>query len=712
MNKSEKGRKKSFFRFVALTICIAVMLLSVIPVYATSETTVVAGKTENMLTAVYAFADCDVSLTNAVYVTSKSDTERFLTDRIYGDGKVKAAGTLPDGWAVFAASDKTKSYTVTVTLDMGYTAKSVSNFFLRAYKSTSVGADMPTSVKFYVSENGSSFSYVGAGTTMTDLSQSIAAAVYGYTASKGYSARYIRAVLTCNGSKSLYLNEVGAAERSNLFRANYSYGKTLRDAQGLVYKIENGSATVTDALDGSYDGLSKITPSTASFDTDGLEYTLGVGSDNEVTVKSDFIGEGRPNYSGVPNNIKYIVIHNTGTIQESTDAERYNYRMHTLTDESSWHYTVDDEEIYHSLADSIVGWHAGSLRNYESIGIEICVNGAPADASGNFLFSGTAYNNWVNNRFRKSIKNAAILTAELLTRYGLDTDAVIQHYDVTGKNCPMWMRANGGSFVYEGPLWKEFMGYVEQYYLLMNGYSVNTEYTAQKSIVIPDHIALYGGEVYPVTAIAPFAFSDKGEFLQSITLGRYVNSIGSNCFENSDGLKTVKIASGNSSFTVDSKGVVKDTSGKVVFDPDDSYTSLPPAPKEGCDLDIREIDGRYYVYIKQPCLAEDIINEYGASTYRIVSQDGEVLTKYATVSTGASLRFGDCKLYIIHMGDIDGNATIDPFDYVMVKRYYHNSMTPSRCQLNAAVISNGKSVTSLDYLYIKRHVMKTYNIHE
>ena len=45
----------------------------------------------------------------------------------------------------------------------------------------------------------------------------------------------------------------------------------------------------------------------------------------------------------------------------------------------SWHYTVDDHEIYHHLPDDEPGYHAGDLMeadggNMNGVGIEMCVN--------------------------------------------------------------------------------------------------------------------------------------------------------------------------------------------------------------------------------------------------------------------------------------------------------------------------------------------------
>jgi N-acetylmuramoyl-L-alanine amidase CwlA len=69
--------------------------------------------------------------------------------------------------------------------------------------------------------------------------------------------------------------------------------------------------------------------------------------------------------------------------------------------EASWHYTVDDLEIWQSFEDGQMCWHAGNKAgNEQSIGVEICVNKGAAG-------------------FAIACKNAAWLVAELLTRHNL-----------------------------------------------------------------------------------------------------------------------------------------------------------------------------------------------------------------------------------------------------------------------------------------------------
>jgi len=674
------------------------------------EETVIVGTTEETLTAVYAYGGYTIALRNAKYVSGGRDDGRMLTDRKYTLAKPQDDDDRTEGWVMIKSYDDSTDFRATVTIDFGFYAKDITRFYLRAFRSTSLLAEMPERIRFYISADGDSYEYMGDGSTMTDLSIDNSAAVYGLTLKKGVNARYMRAIIDCKGGNyALWLNEVGAAAVGQLFNANDDGSSIFYDRQGLAYRITDGNAEVIGFKTESEGNYGELIPSDKSFNESGKTYKLGIGSDNEITVISDFIGEGRPNYSGVPNNIQYIVIHNTGTAEENTDAERYNHRMHTTDGETSWHYTVDENVIYHSLADSIVGWHAGSSHNYESIGIEICVNGAPKKSSSSFIFSGSTYEEWVETRFKKTLRNTAVLVAELLTRYGLSTDAVIQHYDVTEKNCPLWLREKDGKFVYEGTLWLEFMSYVEEYYELYNGKADKPVIRPESNIVIPDYLTVNGGEVYPVTAIGKDAFVGKDGKLFSLEIGKMVETVAEGCFDGSDSLEKVTVASGGS-FTVSENGTVCGKNGNVIFDPD-ARINIQPSPKSDCTLDIRYVKGRYFIFcIEKTFTLAELAENYGAENARAFTSDGRDLLSSDTAGTGTVLNLDGARLYTVVRGDANGDACIDQYDYILAKRTYLNNYFPTDSQFLAMAINGKDEVTVYDYILIKRHFMKTLDL--
>lgn len=146
--------------------------------------------------------------------------------------------------------------------------------------------------------------------------------------------------------------------------------------------------------------------------------------------------------TGIKRKIKYIVIHETGNTAAGADAKSHSdYLTDGKSGETSWHYTVDDAEIYHHIPDDEIAWHAGDTKNPKGgnalgVGIEFCVNS--------------------DGDFEKTLDNGARLTAYLLKAYGLGITAVTQHGDYMEKNCPETLRDSGR--------WTEFLQMVKNYY--------------------------------------------------------------------------------------------------------------------------------------------------------------------------------------------------------------------------------------------------------
>lgn len=132
--------------------------------------------------------------------------------------------------------------------------------------------------------------------------------------------------------------------------------------------------------------------------------------------------------------IKYIVIHYTGNVGD-TAKNNADYFASTVI-KSSAHYFVSGTTVYNSVPENhaayavglgerkepYIKWpsHWNVANNSNSISIEICGSKNSTE--------GTA----------ETKDTAAQLAAELLHKYGLTPSCLIRHYDVTGKQCPMW----------------------------------------------------------------------------------------------------------------------------------------------------------------------------------------------------------------------------------------------------------------------------------
>ena len=143
----------------------------------------------------------------------------------------------------------------------------------------------------------------------------------------------------------------------------------------------------------------------------------------------EFIACNTDNYrAGRTQPVRYIVMHYTAnngdTAKNNCD---YYHRVGGL--QASAHYFVDEYGAMQSVREGDTAWHCGAraywhpeCRNANSIGIEMC---SRKRADGSYYIK------------PETVANAAALAREIMQRYGIDTDHVLRHYDVTGKRCPM-----------------------------------------------------------------------------------------------------------------------------------------------------------------------------------------------------------------------------------------------------------------------------------
>lgn len=143
----------------------------------------------------------------------------------------------------------------------------------------------------------------------------------------------------------------------------------------------------------------------------------------------EFIACNTANYrAGRTQPVRYIVMHYTAnngdTARNNCD---YYHRVGGLW--ASAHYFVDEYGAMQSVREGDTAWHCGAraywhpeCRNSNSIGIEMC---SRKRADGSYYIK------------PETVANAAALAKDIMQRYGIDTDHVLRHYDVTGKRCPM-----------------------------------------------------------------------------------------------------------------------------------------------------------------------------------------------------------------------------------------------------------------------------------
>lgn len=143
-------------------------------------------------------------------------------------------------------------------------------------------------------------------------------------------------------------------------------------------------------------------------------------------------------YNGV-NPVNYITVHQTGNTNRGADAYTHaKLQSNGNSRSASWHYTVDDKEVWQSFEDTAQCWAGGDGNgpgNTQSVHVEICINS--------------------DGDYKKSVKNGAELVKYLMDKHNLSISKVKQHYDWSRKNCPAQIRANK-----DGISWSDFKNMV------------------------------------------------------------------------------------------------------------------------------------------------------------------------------------------------------------------------------------------------------------
>lgn len=128
-----------------------------------------------------------------------------------------------------------------------------------------------------------------------------------------------------------------------------------------------------------------------------------------------------------------IVVHWVGNAGSSAIGNR-NYFNSLATSHKTYassHYIIGlNGEIIRCIPEDEVAFHAGSYSmNRKSIGIETC------------------HPDW-EGKFNKITYNSLVeLCVDICRRYNLGIDAIIRHYDVTGKECPRYYVRNESEWI-------------------------------------------------------------------------------------------------------------------------------------------------------------------------------------------------------------------------------------------------------------------------
>ncbi|EPY07409.1 sporulation-specific N-acetylmuramoyl-L-alanine amidase CwlH [Paenibacillus alvei TS-15] len=156
-----------------------------------------------------------------------------------------------------------------------------------------------------------------------------------------------------------------------------------------------------------------------------------------IEIKQRLLPDGRTNKPSKPMTPQWLTVHNTDNESAGATAEAHSRYILNGSGgmEKSWHYTVDDKDIFQHLRDTEQGWHAGDGSdpgNATSIGIEVCMYAGMDEEAA-----------W---------RNAAWLVARLAKKYDIPLLRIVPHKHWTGKNCPSRIL----------PQWSKFLNMIDK----------------------------------------------------------------------------------------------------------------------------------------------------------------------------------------------------------------------------------------------------------
>ncbi|MBC9785908.1 N-acetylmuramoyl-L-alanine amidase [Heliobacterium chlorum] len=151
-----------------------------------------------------------------------------------------------------------------------------------------------------------------------------------------------------------------------------------------------------------------------------------------IEIIQDILPKGAKNRPGYSMKPTFITVHNTGNAANGANAAGHNAFIKSASaGTTSWHFTVDEKEIYQHLPITENAWHAGDggngPGNRTSIGIEICENADGNEAKGE--------------------ENAKDLICKLMMENNIPLENIVPHKHWTGKECPHVILPHWDSFI-------------------------------------------------------------------------------------------------------------------------------------------------------------------------------------------------------------------------------------------------------------------------
>lgn len=138
--------------------------------------------------------------------------------------------------------------------------------------------------------------------------------------------------------------------------------------------------------------------------------------------------------------VKAIVVHWTANPRRGANAMANRNYFNLGSRPASAHYLVDDRTVVQALPEREVGYHCGDmpLGYYKPAGREL-IKGEARGLTPNYFTIGVEMCVNEDGDFGRMHDNTIDLLAWLLFRHRLSAGDLLRHFDVTGKNCPLFM---------------------------------------------------------------------------------------------------------------------------------------------------------------------------------------------------------------------------------------------------------------------------------
>ena len=189
---------------------------------------------------------------------------------------------------------------------------------------------------------------------------------------------------------------------------NWEYDKDyLKLDNEILYPKKNGTTIIS--------GIVNNKKNIYVINIDNLTYTSTI----QYNLKINYLFTTNSKKIGKKITPDTIVIHNTANTASAYNEARWLSNV-TNTSSTSFHFAVDENEVYQTIPTSNAAYHAGNLDiNHKSIGIEIAKSKIDDEKIKN-----------------TAINNAVLLVILLMNHYDITLDDVITHKDASGKECP------------------------------------------------------------------------------------------------------------------------------------------------------------------------------------------------------------------------------------------------------------------------------------